>query len=52
MWMMPHEVRNYYREIRKSTQFIMLAIKLTSKFADKIDGRERAFLELLKWPKN
>lgn len=38
--------------IRKSMQFIMINIKMTSKFDDAVEARERALIELLKWPKN
>jgi hypothetical protein len=50
--MMPQGWKEQYRMIRKSMQFIMLQIKMTSKFDDAVDARERALIELLKWPKN
>ena len=38
------------RLIRGSVQYIMIKIKMTSKFDDRVDAVEQTFYELLKWP--
>jgi len=48
--MMPHEWKENYGSIRGSVQYIMIKIKMTSKFDDRIDAVEQTFYELLKWP--
>ena len=40
MWMMPREFKEHYGSIRGSVQYIMIKIKLTSKFDDRVDAVE------------
>jgi hypothetical protein len=43
MWMMPRGWYDHYARLKTSPQYLMMKIKLTSKFEDKIDASENAF---------
>jgi hypothetical protein len=52
MWMMPRGWYDNYAALKMSPQYLMIKIKLTSKFEDRVDASENAFYNLLKWPLN